>query len=146
MAEAKRGFGGQPADREGLDVLTVGSLSFAVEYRHVGEERGPSVHVFGDVDGADEEVLRFDCFERTPHYHYGFSYIDQPMTLIDTAAVGDPLKWVCERIGERLPAMLEKADAPQLAADCDPAALRAVAAQLLVRGEALRTQAATQQQ
>lgn len=145
MAQAKRGFGGQPADRAALDVLNVGKLSFAVEYRHVGEESGPSVHVFGGVGGVDEELLRFDCFNRTPHYHYGFSYIDQPMTLIDTAAVGDPFKWVCERIGERLPAMLEKAEAPDLAADCDPAALKAVAAQLLARGEALRAQAAPAQ-
>ena len=136
--EAKRGFGGRPADRRSLDLLNVGELSFAVEYRHVGNEQGPSVHVFGPVDGADEEVLRFDCFERTPHYHYGFSYIDQPMTLIDTAAVGDPLKWVCERIETRLPALLEKADAGHLAASCDADRLSEIAAELLARGIAQR--------
>ena len=131
------GFRGQAADREALEKITVGDLSFAVEYRHVGEEQGPSVHVFGDVDGVEEEILRFDCFDRTPHYHYGFSYIDQPQVLIDRAATGDPLEWVCSRIEERLPMMLEKAQAGHLAAGCDAARLGAVAAELLARGRAL---------
>ena len=89
----KRGFGGQPADRSALDLIEVGQLSLAVEYRFVGEEQGPSVHVFGPVDGTQEEILRFDCFDRIPHYHYGFSYIDQAMVPIDTAAVGDAFEW-----------------------------------------------------
>ena len=138
MAEQTgRGFRGQPADREALDRISVGALSFAVEYRHVGEEQGPSVHVFGEVDGAEEEILRFDCFDRTPHYHYGFSYIDQPQVLMDRAAIGDPLEWVCSRIGTRLPMMLEKAQAGHLAAGCDAAQLDAAATELLLRGRAL---------
>ena len=135
--EEQRGFGGQPADRGSLDMLHVGGLAFAVEYRHVGEEQGPSVHVFGEVDGTEEEILRFDCFDRTPHYHYGFSYITEPQTLIDTAAVGDPLEWACERIGTRLPALLERAKAGHLATACDPEAMKSVAAELLARGKAL---------
>ena len=136
MAE-QQGFRGQPADRDALDRMTVGDLSFAVEYRHVGEEQGPSVHVFGDVDGVEQEILRFDCFDRTPHYHYGFSYIDQPQVLMDPAAIGEPLAWVCSRIGTRLPVLLEKARAGHLAASCDPDQLTAVASQLLARGRAL---------
>lgn len=137
MVPAKQGFRGRAADRASLDLLEVGDLSFAVEYRHVGGEQGPSVHVFGPVDGVDEEILRFDCFDQTPHYHYGFSYIDQPMVPIDTAAAGDPLEWVCGRIEHRLPALLEKAQAGHLAACCDAGRLRAVAAELLARGRAL---------
>ena len=136
MAE-QQGFRGQPADRDALDRMTVGDLSFAVEYRHVGEQQGPSVHVFGDVDGAEQEILRFDCFDRTPHYHYGFSYIDQPQVLMDPAAIGEPLAWVCSRIETRLPALLAKARADHLAASCDPDQLTAVATELLARGRAL---------
>ena len=136
MAE-QQGFRGQPADRDELDRMTVGDLSFAVEYRHVGEEQGPSVHVFGDMDGVEQEILRFDCFDRTPHYHYGFSYIDQPQVLMDPAAIGEPLAWVCSRIETRLPALLEKARADHLAASCDPDRLTAVASELLARGRAL---------
>lgn len=136
MAE-QRGFRGQAADCEALDRITVGDLSFAVEYRHVGEQQGPTVHVFGDVDGVEEEILRFDCFDRTPHYHYGFSYIEQPLVLIDKAAIGDPLEWVCSRIETRLPALLKKARAGHLAASCDAGELRAVASELLSRCRAL---------
>ena len=136
MAE-QQGFRGQPADRDALDRMTVGDLSFAVEYRHVGEQQGPSVHVFGDVDGVEQEILRFDCFDRTPHYHYGFSYIDQPQVLMDPAAIGEPLAWVCSRIETRLPALLAKARADHLAASCDPDQLTAVASELLARGRAL---------
>ncbi len=133
----QRGFRGQAADRAALNVLTAGELSFAVEYRRVGGEQGPSVHVFGKVDGADEEILRFDCFDKTPHYHYGFSYIDQPMVRIDTAAVGDPLAWACGRIEHDMPALLRKARAGHLASGCNADELSAVAAELLARGKAL---------
>ena len=141
MAEAQRGFGGQPADRSKLDMIEAGPLSFAVQYRHVGPEQGPSVHVFGEVDGRDEEILRFDCFDKTPHYHYGFSYIDQPMVPIDTAAVGDSLAWVCDRIANRLPAMLEKANADALAANVDEGRLKHVAEEIRSRAVALTPKA-----
>ena len=136
MAE-QRGFRGQAADRDALERISAGDLSFAVEYRHVGAEEGPSVHVFGEVDGTEEEILRFDCFDKTPHYHYGFSYIDQPQVLMDRAAIGDPLEWVCSRIGTRLPAMLEKAGAGHLAPACDADRLDVVSRELLARGREL---------
>ena len=45
MAEAQQGFQGMPANTAELDMIEVGNLSFAVEYRHVGFEEGPSVPV-----------------------------------------------------------------------------------------------------
>lgn len=140
MAETQRGFGGHPADRATLELIEAGDLSFAIEYRHVGAEEGPSVHVFGPVEGVDEEILRFDCFDKVPHYHYGFSYIDQPMVPIDTAAVGDPLEWVCERIERHLPDMLTKAGAGDLAAGCDASRLGAIASELRERAQGLSTE------
>ena len=94
MEMENKGFQGQSADRTALDLIHAGTLSFAIEYRFVGKEQGPSVHVFGPRNGIDEEILRFDCFDKVPHYHYGFSYIDQPMVPIDRTALGDPLEWV----------------------------------------------------
>ena len=137
MAEQRGGFRGQAADRDALERIEAGGLSFAVEYRHVGQEQGPSVHVFGEVEGSEEEILRFDCFDRTPHYHYGFSYIDQPQVLMDEAAIGDPLEWVCDRIRTRLPAMLRKANAGHLAAACEAERLDVVSRELLARGREL---------
>tara|TARA_B100000586_G_scaffold218163_1_gene165160 strand:+ start:207 stop:605 length:399 start_codon:yes stop_codon:yes gene_type:complete len=126
-----------PADTATLDIIEAGDLSFAVEYRQVGSEEGPSVHIFGQIDGTQEEILRFDCFDKRPHYHYGFSYIDQAAIPIDSAAVGDPLKWVCGRIQSHLPEMLTKAGASTLGASCDPAGLREVATVLEQRARDL---------
>ena len=137
MPSAQRGFQGMPADTVTLDIIEAGDLSFAVEYRHVGSEEGPSVHIFGQIDGTQEEILRFDCFDKRPHYHYGFSYIDQPAIPIDTAAVGDPLEWVFDRIQSHLPEMLTKAGASTLGASCDPERLSDVATTLWKRARKL---------
>ena len=137
MANAQRGFQGMPANTAQLDMIELGDLSFAVEYRHVGVEQGPSVHVFGKVEGSLEEILRFDCFDKAPHYHYGFSYIDQPPVPIDPAAVGDPLTWVCSCIQSRLPQMLARAEASALSADCNPDSLMDIARTLEKRARDL---------
>ena len=137
MAEAQQGFQGMPANTAELDMIEVGNLSFAVEYRHVGFEEGPSIHVFGELEGSFEEILRFDCFNKAPHYHYGFSYIDQPPVPIDPAAVGDPLAWVCRCIQTRLPEMLARAEASALGADCNRESLLNVAETLEKRGRDL---------
>ena len=137
MAGSRRGFQGMPADMATLDIIEAGDLSFAVEYRHVGSEEGPSVHIFGKVDGTQEEILRFDCFNKAPHYHYGFSYLDQAAIPIDSAAVGDPLEWVCGRIQSHLPQMLTKAGASALSDTCDPERLSDVATTLGKRARKL---------
>jgi hypothetical protein len=45
-----------------------GGVVFDVEYRVFGGDRGPAVRVFGEVDGRNVQLLRFDCFEKDPHY------------------------------------------------------------------------------
>ena len=92
---------------------------------------------FGELEGSFEEILRFDCFNKAPHYHYGFSYIAQPPVPIDPAAVGDPLAWVCRCIQTRLPEMLGRAEASALGADCNRESLLNVAETLEKRGRDL---------
>ena len=137
MEMEKRGFQGQAADRTALDLIHAGPLAFAIEYRFVGGEQGPSIHVFGPRDGVEEEILRFDCFDKIPHFHYGFSYIDQPMVPIDPVAVGNPLDWVCDQIENNLPDMLTKADAKELTKECDAQTLSYVADTLKNRASTL---------
>ena len=36
----------------------------------VVDDRGVSLHVYGEQDGEWREFLRFDCFAEDPHYHY----------------------------------------------------------------------------
>jgi hypothetical protein len=49
-----------------------------------------------------------------PHYHYAWSTDDQYVAL-DTTAEGDPLHWTLDRLRTRLPAMLIRAGAGELA-------------------------------
>ena len=34
------------------------------------DDRGVSLHVYSEQDGEERELLRFDCFQEDPHYHY----------------------------------------------------------------------------
>jgi hypothetical protein len=79
------------------------------------DDGGPSLHVLGTDDGL--EHLRFDCFEREPHYHY-IRQAEQANVVvrIDTHAEGDPLAWALSVVGSRLPEMLDHAGAGDLAA------------------------------
>ena len=85
---------------------------------------GVSLHVFGEPTPGDEriEFLRFDCFDEDPHYHY-VSYANQTneMVHLEPAATGDPLDWAMDRIRTRLPQMLARASAPDLANRVDMA-------------------------
>jgi hypothetical protein len=67
--------------------IPAGLLKFGIEYRHLQGDQGICVHVFGEVNGQEEEVLRFDCFERAPHYHYAWSTNDQYVPLDATGNV-----------------------------------------------------------
>ena len=117
-----------------------GALAIGVEYRLVDEavaaarqveaavldDRGVSLHVVGDVDGVRREVLRFDCFVEDPHYHYvSWRAKANEVLHVDPVADGDPLAWALERLRTRLPQMLARAGAPELAAAVDAAVIAA---------------------
>jgi hypothetical protein len=83
------------------------------------DDRGVSLHVCGAGDDL-REFLRFDCFDEDPHYHYvSWRAMSNEMLHIDPIADGDPLAWALERIRTRLPQMLERAGAVELAARID---------------------------
>ena len=87
------------------------------------DDRGVSLHVCSaGNDGL--EFLRFDCFDEDPHYHY-ISWREKfnDMVHLDSIADGDPLAWALERIRTRLPQMLTRAGADDIAARLDPAAI-----------------------
>jgi len=93
------------------------------------QDRGVSLHVFGEVEpGAQKvELLRFDCFDEDPHYHYvSYARKTNEMVHIEPAAMGDPLQWALERIRTRLPQMLARAGADGLAARVDVAAVETI--------------------
>jgi hypothetical protein len=97
-----------------------GPVTFGVEGRALGipggnvGERGASLHVF-NADRS-EEWLRFDCFDKVPHYHYILHHDRHNIVWgYDSSANGPMLAWVMRTIRERLPQMLHKAGADSLA-------------------------------
>jgi hypothetical protein len=95
------------------------------------DDRGVSLHVFGLRDGERLEHLRFDCFDEDPHYHY-VSWRDRTndMIHIDPVADGDPLEWALARIRTRLPQMLARAGAADVARAIEPERLEAILPQV----------------
>lgn len=103
----------------------VGSYRLAMVYRHVTGDQGPTIHVFGPVEGQDREILRFDCFDNVPHVHLGISYLDEPVQMIDSP---NPFEWALEELVERLPDYLARSRAgSELPDDWQAATGRAVA-------------------
>ena len=101
-----------------------------VERRYEGVDGGVCIHVFGppsgDLGGALVEYVRFDCFDAEPHYHYVYNAERaQDRVFLDPTLEGDPLAWALERLRTRLPEVLRKVGAPDVAERVDAAAVEA---------------------
>ena len=88
--------------------IPVGGVRINVEYRSFGGDRGPAVRVYGDVDGKPVQLLRFDCFENDPHYHYDPECHDDHRKL-DDQEVPDPVAWTLAQLAGNLVSMIRTA-------------------------------------
>jgi hypothetical protein len=105
--------------KRGDPVIEAGNIRFGLEFRETGNDRGLTVHVLSDVAGQEIELLAFDCFENGPHYHYGPRNQDVRIYW-DKTLVPDTLTWTLEQFkGGKLPAMIERAGYPTIAATMD---------------------------
>ena len=86
----------------------IGPYRLALVYRTVSADKGPTVHVFGPVNGVEQEILRFDCFLERPHYHLGFGYLEKPVIPIEQT---DSLAWVLSELSQRFDEYLELSEA-----------------------------------
>jgi hypothetical protein len=111
----------------GTQVFEAGNIRFGLEMRRLPMgDGGLAVHVLADVGGTlgkayteETELLAFDCFWNGPHYHYGPRNKNHRIYW-DTTLVADPLGWVFEQFENgKLPAMIERAGYPGIAADLD---------------------------
>jgi hypothetical protein len=97
--------------------VAAGPITFVVQHRTVAqggfEAGGPTVRILGGAD--DHEYLRFDMFNKDPHYHYEPPAGDERIIMIDTVAEGDAVTWAITRIRERLLPMLVAAGGQDLA-------------------------------
>ncbi len=101
----------------------VGSSSGGVHF----SDSGVSLHVFGGLGEGRLEFIRFDCFDEDPHYHYvNWREHSNQMIHIDPDALGDPTAWAMERMRTRLPEMLTRAGAAEIASQVDPSLIEAI--------------------
>jgi len=110
-----------PADMPGLQAS---SLCFEVEYRNTRTDRGPSLQVLGDVDGKRVQLLRFDCFEDEPHFHYDPQGKNNRIFLNKTR-VSDPIAWSMDYLRGNFASLIRIAGYSGLADRLDEAALTA---------------------
>ncbi|CAN7328265.1 hypothetical protein LJR225_001891 [Phenylobacterium sp. LjRoot225] len=97
-----------------------GPVTFGVEARVLDNKQGEvgeksaSIHIF-NADRS-EEYVRFDCFQRFPHYHYILNAEQHNIAWgYDTEANGPMLPWALSTIRNRLPILLRRAGAVELA-------------------------------
>ena len=98
--------------------IEAGGVVFDVEDRTFGGDRGPAVRVFADVDGRSVQLLRFDCFEKDPHYHYDPDGKDFHLRL-NPETVTDPIAWALGELRLNLPVMIRAAGYPSVAERLD---------------------------
>ena len=101
-----------------------GLIKFGLHYSDQLADQGVTMGVYGEVDGKDVELLRFDCFDHTPHYHYGPEKKNERL-MLDPTTEGDSLDWTIAQIRDRLPEMVTRAGYEDLAGRIDQGALEA---------------------
>lgn len=101
---------------KGDTVFDAGAVNIAMVYRkELMPDQGLMIQVFGDVNGEDTEILRFDCFDQDPHYHYGPMNHNVRLHM-DKTTVPNPVGWTIEQIRDKLPAMIRRSGYEDLAA------------------------------
>lgn len=99
-------------------VIHAGGVEFHVDNRDFSDDGGPSVRVFGKVDGENIQLLRFDCFRKNPHYHYDPSGKNDHRNL-DKESVPDSVAWTIEQLGQNLAEMIHTAGYTSIADKVD---------------------------
>ena len=103
-----------------------GTVNFALSHRYLDggragsmtADQGVCIQVVGQVGDKETELLRFDCFDQAPHYHYGPESKNETF-MMDRTTAGNPIGWTVERLREKLPVMLTRAGYQEVADSLD---------------------------
>ena len=101
-------------EKDGI-VINAGAVDITLNYRPGMADQGLGVNVYAMVDGKDTEILRFDCFDQTPHYHYGPENHNIRLNM-DKTTIGNSFAWTMDNLRNRLPTMIRRAGYEDLAA------------------------------
>jgi hypothetical protein len=104
--------------------IEVGGLRFNVRYRAGNTDRGPSLRIYGDVEGKPVQLLRFDCFENQPHFHYAPEGKNNQLRM-DKTKVADPIAWTIDHLQGNMTSLIRLAGYGALADQLDDAELTA---------------------
>ena len=100
---------------KGGTVINAGPIDIAMSYRaEIMDDQGLCLQVYSEIDGHDTEILRFDCFDQAPHYHYGPENHNIRLHLDKTTA-GNPLGWTIGNLRNNLTAMVRRSGYDDLA-------------------------------
>ncbi len=100
---------------KGNTVVDAGLVDIAMSYRkELMPDQGLCIQVYSEIDGKDTEILRFDCFDQDPHYHYGPENHNIRLHLDKTTA-GNPVGWTMDNIRNKLPIMVRRSGYDALA-------------------------------
>ena len=100
---------------KGNTVIDAGAISIAMSYRdEIMDDQGLCVQVYSEVEGKDTEILRFDCFDQGPHYHYGPENFNIRL-FMDKTTVGNPLGWTINNLRNNMVSMVRRAGYDDLA-------------------------------
>jgi hypothetical protein len=136
-------MGGETAGAE--ELIPAGAVTFGLEYRTNvgGRDQGICIHVYGnDLPGQDKELLRLDCFDLNPHYHYRNANLKRNIRLeLDFTAQGAPIPWALDKIKNRLPIMLVRCGAEDVARQVDQRDIDAALPKIIAWAETLTNQA-----
>ena len=101
---------------KGSTTIDGGSVEFAMSYRQeIMDDQGLCLQVYAKVDGDDTEILRFDCFDQAPHYHYGPENHNIRL-FMDKTTCGTPFGWTMDNLKNNLSTMVERSGYEDLAA------------------------------
>jgi hypothetical protein len=118
--------------------IPCGPICFTLQYRDIDggaphrqgagghggthADQGVCLQVVATVDGAERELLRFECFDNHPSYRYDPTK-QETRIMLDPTVTGNPLRWMMTQLRRKLPAMLGRAGYEQIALQLDPSQL-----------------------
>ena len=94
-------------------VVECGGLQFEATFR---APAGATLRVFCEIDGDMTELLRFDDFIESPHYHVPAAADPKPF---DQGLLGEPLTWFVSQLRDHLAELLDEAGFAPVLADVD---------------------------
>ena len=88
----------------------VGRFKFDISYRRMRGDQGLSIRVTGPVADENRELLRFDCFDNSPHYHVEVYGKNEITTIEDN----DATEWSLKTLSEQFERLVDAAGADAL--------------------------------